>query len=174
MKVSGLRVTAGYALGVLAVALARPTPRSILAGLAVAALGELVRLWASAHIEKTERLATGGPYAHTRNPLYLGSALLAVGFGVAAHSVAVVVAVILYFAAFYPAVIAEESRFLRAKFGEPYDVWARAVPGFLPRITPGGPRSSRFDWARVRKNREWRTALALPLFGLVLYLRSLV
>jgi len=174
MKVSGFRVAAGYAIGALAVALARPTPRSIAVGLAVATAGELVRLWASGHIEKTERLATGGPYAHTRNPLYVGSALLAVGFAVAAHSVPVIAAVILYFAAFYPAVIAEESRFLRQKFGEPYEAWAQHVPGFLPRLTPGGPRSSRFEWNRVRRNREWRTALALPVFGLVLYLRSLL
>jgi len=100
MKLSGVRVACGYALGLLAVALARPTPRSIAAGMAVAALGEIVRLWASGHIEKSQRLATGGPYAHTRNPLYVGSALLAIGFGVAAASVWVVLAVVAYFTAF--------------------------------------------------------------------------
>jgi protein-S-isoprenylcysteine O-methyltransferase Ste14 len=174
VKLSGIRVAAGYAIGALAVALARPTLRSIALGMSVAAAGELVRLWASGHIQKTEELATGGPYAHTRNPLYVGSTLLALGFGIAAHSLAVVAAVVAYFAAFYPAVIGEESRFLRTKFGAPYDAWAREVPAFLPRVTPGGSRTSRFDWSRVRRNREWRTALALPLFALVLYLRSLV
>jgi protein-S-isoprenylcysteine O-methyltransferase Ste14 len=173
MKLSAARVAAGYGLGVLAILLARPTPRSIAAGMAVATIGELIRLWASGHIEKTEKLATGGPYAHTRNPLYVGSVLLAVGFGIAAASVSVVLAVVVYFAVFYPAVIAEEARFLRAKFGEPYDAWARDVPAFLPRVLPGGLRTSRFDWARVRKNREWRTALALPVLAALLYLRGL-
>jgi protein-S-isoprenylcysteine O-methyltransferase Ste14 len=171
-RLSGTRVAAGYALGLLAVVLARPTAGSIAAGLAIAALGEIIRLWASGHIEKTERLATGGPYAHTRNPLYVGSALLAVGFGVAAASVWVVAAVVAYFAAFYPAVIREEARFLRGKFGEEYETWARDVPAFLPRLFPAGPRSSRFAWSRIARNREWRTALALPLLGLLLYLRA--
>lgn len=174
MKLSGARVAFGYALGLLAVALARPTPTSIAIGLAVAALGEVIRLWASGHIEKTERLATGGPYAHTRNPLYVGSVLLAVGFGVAAASPWVVGAVVAYFAIFYPAVIAEESRFLRAKFGSDYDTWAHEVPAFLPRPTPAGPRTSRFDWTRVARNREWRTALALPVLGVLLYVRALL
>lgn len=174
MKLSAARVAFGYALGLLAVTLARPTPRSIVIGLAIAVLGEVVRLWASGHIEKTERLATGGPYAHTRNPLYVGSALLAVGFGVAAASPWVVLAVVAYFALFYPAVIAEESRFLRAKFGAEYETWAHDVPGFLPRLTPAGPRTSRFAWSRVARNREWRTALALPVLGALLYGRALL
>ena len=69
MKRSRLRVPLGYLAGALAVVFARPTPASIAAGLALAVVGEALRLWASGHIEKTRRLATGGPYAHTRNPL---------------------------------------------------------------------------------------------------------
>jgi protein-S-isoprenylcysteine O-methyltransferase Ste14 len=171
-NLAGLRVASGYAVGLLAIALARPTGGSVVAGLSVALLGEIVRLWASGHIEKSERLATGGPYAHTRNPLYVGSALLAVGFAIAAASAWVVLAVIAYFAAFYPAVIAEESRFIRGKFGAEYDAWAQAVPAFLPRLFPAGPRTSQFAWARVARNREWRTAIALPLLGLLLYWRA--
>jgi hypothetical protein len=83
-----------------------------------------------------------------------------------------VAAVLLYFGIFYPAVIVEESKFLRAKFGEDYDAWAREVPAFLPRLTPGGPRRSHFAWARVLRNREWRAALALPLLAVLMYLRS--
>jgi protein-S-isoprenylcysteine O-methyltransferase Ste14 len=174
MKLSGARVACGYALGVLVVTLAHPTPLSIAAGMAVAAFGEAMRLWASGHIEKSERLATGGPYAHTRNPLYVGSAVLAVGFGIAAASPWVVLAVVAYFAVFYPAVIAEESRFIRAKFGADYDAWAKVVPAFVPRLFPAGPRSSRFEWARVARNREWRTALALPFIAALLYLRGMI
>ena len=62
-----------------ALVLARPTPVSLALGLPLALLGEALRLWASGHIEKTKALATGGPYAHTRNPLYVGSLLMAIG-----------------------------------------------------------------------------------------------
>ena len=173
MKLSRLRVPLGYLAGALVVVLARPRPWSIACGLALAVLGETVRLWASGHIEKTRRLATGGPYAHTRNPLYLGSTLLAVGVAVASASVIVVAAVAVYLAIFYPAVIREESAFLSAKFPEEWAAWAKDVPAFLPRPTPGGPRETRFDWARVRTNREWRTAAALPVAAALLLARAL-
>jgi protein-S-isoprenylcysteine O-methyltransferase Ste14 len=140
-------------------------------GLVLGLLGEVLRLWASGHIEKTRTLATGGPYAHTRNPLYVGSVVMAAGVAVASASPWVAAAVAAYMLAFYPSVIREEARFLAAKFPE-YAGWAREVPLFLPRLRPAGPRASRFSGARVRANREWRTALALPLALLVLYLRG--
>jgi protein-S-isoprenylcysteine O-methyltransferase Ste14 len=171
---SRYRVPAGWAVGVLVFALAQPTPRSLLLGLPLAVLGEAVRIWASGHIEKTKRLATGGPYAHSRNPLYVGSLLLALGVAVACASPWVVLAVAAYFLAFYPSVMREEAEFLAGKFPGEHAAWASAVPLFWPRPTPGGPRSSRFEWARVSLNREWRTAAALPLLaGLLLALPHL-
>jgi protein-S-isoprenylcysteine O-methyltransferase Ste14 len=172
MRLSRLRVPLGYLAGLLVIALARPRPWSIAAGLALAVLGEAVRLWASGHIEKTRRLATGGPYAHTRNPLYLGSTLLAVGLAVASASAVVVAAVAAYLAVFYPAVIREESAFLAARFPAEWAAWAKEVPAFLPRPTPGGPRETAFDWGRVRVNREWRTAAALPAAAALLAARA--
>lgn len=170
--ISRLRVPAGYVLGALVLALARPTARSLLLAVPLVAAGEALRVWASGHLEKTRTLATGGPYAHTRNPLYLGSALLAVGVAVVSASTPVVLAVIAYFLAFYPAVIREEAAFLRERFGSAYEAWAASVPLFWPRLSPGGPRGSRFEWARVGANREWRTAAALPLVALLLYVRG--
>jgi protein-S-isoprenylcysteine O-methyltransferase Ste14 len=169
---SRLRIAGGYLAGLTVLALAEPAWPSWLVGLALATAGEGVRLWASGHIEKTVRLATGGPYAHTRNPLYVGSLLMAIGVALAAASVWAVAAVVLYFLAFYPSVMREEAGFLRQKFGLEFEEWARDVPVFLPRFTPGGPRRSRFEWARVTRNREWRTAAALPLAGLLLFARS--
>jgi protein-S-isoprenylcysteine O-methyltransferase Ste14 len=165
---SRYRVPAGWALGALVLALARPAPWSLLLGLPFAVLGEAIRVWASGHIEKTKRLATGGPYAHSRNPLYLGSALIALGVAVACASPWAVAAMAAYFLAFYPSVMREEAAFLAAKFEEEHAAWAAAVPLFWPRAMPGGPRSSRFDWARVGTNREWRTAVALPFLAALL------
>lgn len=169
---SRLRVPAGYLLGVLALALARPSLRSLLWAAPLVLCGEAIRLWASGHLEKTRVLATGGPYAHSRNPLYLGSALMAVGLAAASASPWVVMAVAGYFLAFYPRVVREEARFLRDRFGAEYERWAAEVPLFWPRFTPGGLRGTRFDWRRVSVNREWRTVAALPLAALLLYLRG--
>jgi len=166
---SRYRVAAGWLVGLVVVVLARPTTWSLLLGLPFACAGEALRVWASGHIEKTKRLATGGPYAHSRNPLYVGSLLIALGVAVACASPWVVLAVAAYFLAFYPTVMREEAGFLAQKFADEYRAWASAVPLFWPRATPGGPRTSRFALARVAANREWRTALALPLLAAVLF-----
>jgi protein-S-isoprenylcysteine O-methyltransferase Ste14 len=174
MRLSRLRVPLGYAVFALVILLARPRLESVAAGIALAALGEGLRIWASGHIEKTERLATGGPYAHTRNPLYVGSALLALGVAAASASPHVALAVAAYFGALYPAVIREESAFLARRFPGEYTAWAREVPAFLPRLRPAGPRATRFDWRRVRANREWRTAAALPVVAVLLAARAVL
>jgi protein-S-isoprenylcysteine O-methyltransferase Ste14 len=154
--------------------LARPTGFSLALGLPLVLFGEAVRVWASGHIEKTKVLATGGPYAHTRNPLYVGSVLLALGFAVSAASPWVAVGILVYFAAFYPSVMKEEADFLRRKFPEEYAAWEREVPVFLPRLAPAGPRTSRFSFARVQANKEWRTVLALPAVALLFFARGLL
>lgn len=164
----------GYLVGAAALLLARPQPRSLLLGVPLAVLGEALRIWSSGHIEKTRSLATGGPYAHTRNPLYLGSLLMAVGVAVASSSTWVVLVVAAYLVAFYPAVMREEAAFLRERFTAEYDTWAAAVPILLPRLTPGGPSATRFEWRRVWANREWRAALALPAVVALLHLRGML
>jgi protein-S-isoprenylcysteine O-methyltransferase Ste14 len=169
---SRLRVPFGYLLGILVLALAHPSAGSLAAGGVMALAGEAMRLWASGHIDKTRALATGGPYAHTRNPLYLGSLGMAVGVAIGAASPWAALAVAIYFAAFYPSVMREEAAFLRARFPEQYAAWAAAVPLFLPRLAPAGPRATSFDWEQVRRNREWRTALALPAMAAVLWARG--
>jgi protein-S-isoprenylcysteine O-methyltransferase Ste14 len=170
---SRLRVPLGYLTGVAVLALARPVPLLVVVGLVLAAAGEGIRLWASGHIEKGRALATGGPYAHTRNPLYLGSIVMALGAAVASASPWVVLAVCVYLVAFYPSVVRSEAAFLRSRFPAEYEEWSRAVPLFLPRLTPGGPRLSAFDWKRVRQNREWRAAAAVPAIAFFFYVRSL-
>ncbi len=172
MRISRWRVRIGFALGALALYLAQPSPTTLAWGLPLAILGEALRLWAAGHIEKTQTLATGGPYAHSRNPLYLGSLTMSAGFAIAAANPWVFLALGVYFGLFLPPVIHEEAAFLRTKFPEDFVTWASAVPLLLPRLTPGGPRRSRFQWRIVRQNREWKTVLALPLVAALLVLRG--
>jgi protein-S-isoprenylcysteine O-methyltransferase Ste14 len=165
VNLSRVRVRAGYTTGALALFFADPTRVSIVRGALLAVLGELIRIWASGHIEKTQRLATGGPYAHTRNPLYVGSVLMALGLLVAARHPLSITVGLMYLAAFYPVIIREEAKFLRGKFPDAYHDWAKDVPIFLPRLTPRGPRESRFQVARLLANHEWRSVLGLVLLG---------
>jgi hypothetical protein len=97
---------------------------------------------------------------------------MAVGVAVAAASPWAALAVALYFAAFYPSVMREEADFLRTRFPEQYAAWSAGVPLFLPRLAPAGPRATSFEWERVRRNREWRTAMALPGLAALLWARA--
>lgn len=165
MSLSGVRVRAGYTAGALALFFAEPSPDSLVTGGLIAVFGESIRLWASGHIEKTHRLATGGPYAHTRNPLYVGSILMALGLLVCARHPFSAAAGLLYLVVFYPAIIREEAKFLRGRFPDEYHDWAKHVPLFLPRVFPGGPRASKFQVSRLLANHEWRSVLGLALLA---------
>src|ERR1700757_3609659 len=106
-----IRVPLGFALAALYLWLARPTLRSILIGGALVIPGLLVRALASGHVQKNEQLATSGPYAYTRNPLYLGSLILALGFAIAARSAWIAAAMLVMFLAIYLPVIRGEENF---------------------------------------------------------------
>lgn len=162
------RVPAGYAVAALAITLARPTVRSLAIGLAIALLGQATRLWSAGHCDKALHLATGGPYAHTQHPLYLGTLLITLGITVASARPSILALAGLYFLVFYPFAIREERVFLAERFGAEHAAWAAQVPEFFPRLAPGGPRSSRFSWRRVLANREWKACLAhLVVLGLL-------
>ena len=129
-----IRVPLGFVFAVLYFWLARPTWRFIAFGLLLIVPGLLIRALASGHVRKNEALATTGPYAYTRNPLYLGSLLIGVGFAVAARSWWVGVVLIVMFFAIYMPVIRDEETFLRQKFPE-FEDYAQRVPRLFPRIT---------------------------------------
>jgi len=173
------RVRAGYPVGLAYLALAAPTRCSILCGLIVAAFGLIVRGAASGHLRKDRELATTGPYACTRNPLYLGSAFLAAGFIVAGHSWIAGVLVAVYFGVFYYAVIKNEEADLRARFGATFEDYARRVPLFfprapLPKVADAASADKKFFWAQYAKNREYK-ALIGTIAGLgLLFLRMWV
>jgi protein-S-isoprenylcysteine O-methyltransferase Ste14 len=164
------RVRLGYPAALAACWFAHPTPQSIAACAAVGLIGLLVRALAAGYLHKNEQLATSGPYAFTRNPLYLGSSILAAGFLIGFHSWWAAAIVAAYFAVFYPAVIRREERILRARHGTTFDEYARRVPLFFPRLTPRRDvegSSVRFSWAQYIRNREYRAAIGFAI-GLAL------
>jgi protein-S-isoprenylcysteine O-methyltransferase Ste14 len=169
-----IRVPLGFALAVLYFWLARPTWRSILFGLIGIIPGLLLRALASGHVSKNESLATCGPYAYTRNPLYLGSLLMGIGFAVAARSWWIGVALVAMFVFIYLPVIRDEEAFLRSKFPE-FDEYAKRVSRMLPRITshPTGRGSAEFSWDLYLKHREYNALLgaAAVMIGLVVRMR---
>lgn len=163
------RVRLGYPLALAVLAFARPNPRSIGWGAILGVVGLLVRALAAGYLRKQQVLATCGPYAYTRNPLYLGSAILTLGVAVAAWSWISAVVLCGYFALFYTIVMRREENELRLQHGAAFDAYAEEVPLFLPRPMPsnfGAMESSSFSFARYRKNREYRAAVGfLLLFG---------
>jgi protein-S-isoprenylcysteine O-methyltransferase Ste14 len=150
------RVAIGWLLAVAFLALARPTPAAIAAGAALFALGAALRTWAAGHIRKREALAVTGPYAHTRNPLYLGSFLMACGALVMGRNWWFAAASLLVAIPVYYVVIRKEEVFLAGIFGQAFAAYTREVPRFFPRLrVPPQPRGA-FDWGLVRRHREWR------------------
>jgi len=145
---------------------ARPPPRFILLGALVGALGLLIRALAAGHLHKQEVLTVTGPYAYTRNPLYLGSALLTLGAAIAAHSWPSALLLGVYFALVYSVVMRREEGELRSRHGAAFDDYARAVPLFSPRLTPWKGRSAdtvSFSLSQYKKNREYQAAIGFLL-----------
>jgi protein-S-isoprenylcysteine O-methyltransferase Ste14 len=167
-----IRVPLGFVFAAAYIWLARPTLVSIVIGSCVAFAGLSIRALASGHVEKNEVLATSGPYAHTRNPLYLGSIILAVGFLIAARSwwLPLIAAVMLAF--IYVPVIRSEEAFLRTRFPE-FDDYTAQVPRLFPRIHPYRSRPSSFSWHLYWKHREYNAALGAGLMIVALVAKSL-
>ena len=155
-----IRVPLGFAFAVLYFWLARPTWESLAFGAIAIAPGLLIRALASGHVRKNEALATSGPYAYTRNPLYLGSLLIGVGFAVAARSWWVGVVLVVMFFAIYLPVIRGEEEFLRQKFPE-FEEYSRRVPRMLPRIVPAHSADAPggFSFELYVKHREYNALL---------------
>jgi protein-S-isoprenylcysteine O-methyltransferase Ste14 len=148
------------------------TPRSLAIGAAVALVGILIRAWASGHIMKNDRLATSGPYAFTRNPLYFGSFLIAVGFAIAAHW-ALVALVALFFLLIYAPTMAREKANIAGRFPESYAQYERNVPAFFPRPMPWGGEGMPaegvgFSFPLYMRHGEWKAALGYA--GAIAYL----
>jgi protein-S-isoprenylcysteine O-methyltransferase Ste14 len=155
-----IRVPLGFAFAVLYFWLARPTWRTLALGAVSIIPGLVIRALASGHVRKNEALATSGPYAYTRNPLYLGSLLVAIGFAVAARSWWVAAGLVAMFFAIYIPVIRSEEAFLRERFPE-FQEYANEVPRMIPRMTPAfrNEASAKFSMDLYLKHREYNALL---------------
>ena len=162
-----LRLPLGFTLGISYLIFARPTPLTLAVGGANALVGVIVRGWASGHISKNERLATTGPYAHTRNPLYFGSFLIAAGFAIAAHW-ALLLLVVAFFVFIYAPTMQRERANILERFPEAYQAYAANVPAFVPRPTPWkathpDDADGGFSLNLYMKHGEWKAGLTYVL-----------
>lgn len=152
-----IRIPAGFAFAAVYLWLACPTATSIVAGAGVAAVGLGVRAWASGHVSKAEEITQSGPYAYTRNPLYLGSIIIGAGFALAALSPWIAIGMLAMFMAVYIPVIRWEEAWLRAHL-DGFDDYAARVPRLLPRVTAAGAPGA-FSRERYLKHREYNALL---------------
>jgi len=168
------RVPLGFLCGALFLLFARPRPATLIVGAAVSILGLLLRGWAAGHIRKNSALATSGPYAFTRNPLYLGSFLLGVGFTIASGFWPLGILFAVLFLGIYFPVMRVESGTLAQLFGESFQKYAREVPLFFPRVTPyrSGEPTNGFDGSLYMRYREYRAALGLVIAWVLLVFKA--
>jgi len=156
-----IRVPLGFAFAVVFLWLAKPTPPFLALSLVLIVPGLLLRGYASGYVKKNRELTTTGPYAYTRNPLYLGSMMIAFGFALAARSIWIAAILVILFIAIYVPVIRSEEEYLRSVFPD-FDAYAETVPRLLPRLvarSPSGASRGVFSRALYRKHREYNAVL---------------
>ena len=153
-----------------------PQPAAVAWSLALVVPGLWLRGYAAGYVKKNRELTVTGPYAHTRNPLYLGSMLMAAGFALALLSWPVAMLLAGGFAAIYIPVIDSEERFLRATFPE-FEAYCRRVPRLIPRLTPADHSGAdsgagSFSFSLYLRHREYNAAIGAALLYLsLLFLR---
>jgi protein-S-isoprenylcysteine O-methyltransferase Ste14 len=156
-----IRVPLGFIFAVIFLVFARPTWLTIGVGSGIALIGVIIRAWASGHIRKARELAISGPYAYTRNPLYLGSFLMGVGFTVAGGVWWLALLFSGLFIGIYLPVMRVEMDDIRRIFGAEFDEYAEHVPMLIPRITPWKKAGAKFDFQLYLQYREYRAALGV-------------
>ena len=171
--VARLRVPSGFLIVAVFAWFSDPTRNSLAWGLPVSVLGLGLRAWAAGCLAKNQQLATGGPYAYTRNPLYLGTLLVAAGLAIAARSAGLGALFAAVFVFVYLPVIQNEEEYLHVLFRD-YAAYAAAVPLLLPRLTPLPRKSSNpFRFALYLRNQEYQAGLGLAAGMLFLIWKAL-
>jgi protein-S-isoprenylcysteine O-methyltransferase Ste14 len=171
--VARLRVPSGFLIVVVFAWFSHPTALSLQIGLPISVLGLALRAWAAGCLAKDRELATGGPYAFTRNPLYLGTLVVAAGLSIAARSMGLGVLFAAVFFFVYLPVIQNESEHLHRLFSE-YATYASAVPLLIPRLAPlPSKNSNRFRLALYLRNQEYNAGAGFAA-GMLFLLWKLV
>jgi protein-S-isoprenylcysteine O-methyltransferase Ste14 len=165
--VQKLRVPLGFAVALTVLYISNPGALSIAAGLPIAFCGVVFRAAAAGVIRKNRELATGGPYRFTRNPLYLGSFLLALGFAVMGATVAGALMLVVPFAVVYRNVMKREEKELETLFSDRFSRYRESVPMFFPRKIGAGIVDS-FSVDCYMANKEYNASLGF--LGAVLIL----
>ena len=160
-----LRIGLAWLLVLTFLVFASPTAASLWLGSAFVLAGLALRAWAAGTIDKGAGLGTGGPYAHTRNPLYLGSFLIGVGFGVAGGRWIWPLAFAVFFLSVYVPTMRQEATELVERYGDRYREYAGRVPAFAPQLVAYRPaiggRGPDFSWSRYLRYREWEAVLGV-------------
>jgi protein-S-isoprenylcysteine O-methyltransferase Ste14 len=149
---------------------ANPTPATLLIGAGLAVAGLAIRAWASGYLKKNQELTTSGPYAYTRNPLYLGTFILGAGVAICSGALWFVALFVLLYLVIYVPVMSAEAETMRKLFPQEYEDYSRHVPLFLPRLTPYRPSADarRFEPALYLRHREYRAAFGfIVVFALL-------
>ncbi|MDQ3129317.1 MAG: isoprenylcysteine carboxylmethyltransferase family protein [Acidobacteriota bacterium] len=167
-----LRVPFGFIVAVVFLLFAEPKPLTLLIGGIVAVIGLIVRGWSSGHIRKGETLAVAGPYSHTRNPLYLGSFLIGVGFCLASSVWWLALVFSVWFLCVYNPVMRIEAEDLTVAFGANYKEYARNVPMFFPRFSAWKKPGEKFDFNLYLRYREYRATLGSLFAIMILAVRT--
>ncbi len=156
-----IRVPLGFIFAGVFIVFAQPGVVTLAAGTGVAVVGLLMRAWASGHIRKARELAISGPYGYTRNPLYLGSFLMGVGFTVASGVWWLALLFSALFIGIYLPVMRVEKDDIRRIFGHEYDEYAENVPMLIPRLTVWRRTGTKFDFQLYLQYREYRAAIGV-------------
>lgn len=174
-----IRVPLGFVFAAVFLWLARPTLKSLLLSLILVIPGLWLRAYAAGYVRKNRELTRTGPYAYTRNPLYLGSVLIAFGFAVAAWSWIIFLALAILFAVIYIPTIQSEEAFLRQAFPD-FDDYAARVPRIFPRLTPArfpgieNASGGSFSIAQWRHHREYNALMGASAIYVALVIRLFI
>jgi protein-S-isoprenylcysteine O-methyltransferase Ste14 len=155
------RRTIGIPIVLTALFLAKFEGRFLWISIPLVGLGEAIRIWAAGHLRKEQLITTGGPYRIIRNPLYIGSFLIAIGFCTIAGSIWIWLLAIAYFAFCYLPVIQFEENTLQQKFGANYSAYASVVHAFRPGFHLYPHSSTEFSWKQAFQNKEYNALIGI-------------
>ena len=167
-----IRVPLGFLVAVAYLFFGHPRLWTILASLLLVLPGLALRAYAAGYIRKNAELTQTGPYAYTRNPLYLGSLLIVLGFGLAAGSWSMAALLTAVFLLIYLPTITAEEQYLRATFPA-FDSYAARVPRLLPRLSgAAGPAVAQdFSREQYRHHREYNASIGAVAVYLALAIK---